>query len=194
MPAPPNWQSHTLLECLLSFGFVCLFFKWLLLMALLARSLRFSHWFFSHKSCISRLYIVDIKHTNVICSSNCDLYLAVLVQLNLNRHKDFLSMLRDLYSFWNTAGYFSSGRKLHLPVLFIGTTSMVTETITWKLISQITTCLEPQAFCIREVLKCVHFVYFITHRNLVSLDWCRVSQPDNFYELVNIQCLSARLV
>ena len=71
---------------------------------------------------------------------------------------------------------------------------MVTERVTWILILRITACLEPQTICIREVLKYVSFICFITHQKIVSLDLCSASWPDGFYGLVNIQCLSARLV
>lgn len=70
---------------------------------------------------------------------------------------------------------------------------MVTENVIWKLILQITT-LEPQTSCIREVLKYVSFIHFLSHQKIVPFDLYRVSWPDNFYGLVNSQCLSARLV
>lgn len=95
----------------LVFCCICFFFKLLLMVISLARSLIFfSHWFFTHESCLKVLY-VDVKHVNVIGSSNSDSYLVVLVQLSFNSHEDFLSVRCDLYSLWNTAKYFSWDRK-----------------------------------------------------------------------------------
>lgn len=160
-------------------------------MFLLARSNSTQSLIFLSQMLYLKTFYVDVKHRNVICSSNCNLYLALLVQFGLNSHKDFLSMWYDLYSFWNKLDIFLQAENLLLPMLFIWT--MVPESITWKLILQITACLKPQTICIREVLKYVSFIYFITHPKRVSLDLCSVSWPDNFYGLVNIQCLSARL-
>ena len=86
---------------------------------------------------------------------------------------------------------FLQAQNLFLPTSFIQTTSMIAEN-GWKLILQITVCLEPQTVCIKEVLKYLSSIYFITHQKIVSPDWCSVSWPDDFYG--HIQCLSARLV